>query len=492
MKTPQTSPQEEEGGLVKVPIDRELLAARLMILIKGFKKGYPNSQSAQSPAYQLLTGIVGLGERSDPSDILGAWHQKMQAYRIATLFTQSMSSSEGGEDTSGEDAIKRRSEVRPGIVAFREQVVFPGLLPDANLLELLVGDLSLVPFSHTLRILGDTHRWAQEKLVRIGEELETLTKQGIMTGLNQIPTISGLIQLLYSDDFDVLLESQVRGTGLEGLLDLSYLASLIRSMVARDILGMAGFSRDPRRPLKVLSNDALRVLQLTRAGRVSLRDWNAAFQVWYEKRHAGKTPPRSLFEEGTTLISRPLVVGAEFVPPVDSPGYREFIEFVREAYGKADIPLGLTFEVGTPYERRARELSRELYRTFPSQIFLYPRRRGQGIEPEKFSPILFGQNYFAVLPHRVPVRIPHNDQDLVNRAFYAEEWFARDETVGLAAGFIEMSLMVLSSPYLKELLEKPGDVPLPVMTENVFNSLVDFFNEIAQTEIMRQAVARAA
>ncbi|MCM8775320.1 MAG: hypothetical protein NC930_03065, partial [Candidatus Omnitrophica bacterium] len=176
------------------------------------------------------------------------------------------------------------------------------------------------------------------------------------------------------------------------------------------------------------------------------------------------------------------------IPEPETPEFEDMVAFIKQNYIDAGIPFGVTYEAGSTFERRIQALTKR----FGVNIRLYPHRAGQPVDTSKFSKTLFPNPYvIGYLGEPLKIAGPYRDF-LANQAFYVQDWYGQLEVIGGARAFLEMSLMVLGSPYLMKILEVQEGKDLRVMTEDVFNRLIDFFNELAESEEIRQAVARAA
>ncbi|HTL47611.1 MAG TPA: methyltransferase domain-containing protein [Verrucomicrobiae bacterium] len=297
-----------------------------------------------------------------------------------------------------------------------------------------------------------------------------------------VESVREIVSGIYSLDLENTIRESL-GPDTAAWVDVPYLAGLLRAAVAREFLGLEEAGIQALESTRL--SPAARAMFL-KAGKIPVEVWNAAFRELAQDPYP-RSPEQLLFDPRSFQNAPPFVFDAAFLPLPSEPGFAETQRAFEELVSRG-ITVSIPFDKNGPHAATARAFASRLG---AASIFLRPYADGR-LDLSPLSRIQFGNGYYGVFKQGVQLVVPKVQGDLSERSFFAQEWFARSEALGGGSGFLEMSLKVLASPYLKGFLEKSTGHDPRVMSERAFNFLVNFFNDIANTRAIQNLVKSAA
>lgn len=337
-------------------------------------------------------------------------------------------------------------------------------------------------------------QFAQTEINKTGKNVWGLN-QSVVNEIQRRQEIDEFLSYLYSGDLEADIANRIQQSELSAVISPATMAGRIRQTIENQILGTATLSG--MTDLSRSESMANETWEMFRGGaKIKAEDWILGYQQ-YQSTHDGQLPPADarFGQDMVAIFKSPVIldIGAAGFPASGDQGYADIMAFI-EGYVAGGIPVGISYRGD---DANQREIATKITSTYgAAQVVVRPYSAAGGVNIVKsFSSVLFPpKDTRAILPYGVSVKVPAE-----LRAFLTEGIYAQQESIGWARGFVESSLMVLGSQQLWQLLDADSkliqqkeNLPLPVMTEKFFNFMINFFNGLAKTEAIKQAIGRSA
>jgi hypothetical protein len=307
---------------------------------------------------------------------------------------------------------------------------------------------------------------------RSRDEADRMIKEGITEILNNISrelnqrrfaNSSEAVKWLLSNEFHEILETEeVIPQALRDLDTQKILADRIINAIAREVAGLAV---ETSTAFQQISPEGRKLLQVA-----TLEQLQEIYQA-----SRGQTTNKV----GTDRIN--LFEKKQIIMDVSIIG-----EAPRQTERAGEILAGVTYEIGTPHEKIAMGITRLF-----NQIMAVGYKQNKPVVPAQLAGRF--QEPLYVLPVGAPFQMAVSGQIKSNLTglMMTDSRLVQQAEMGLPE-FIRLVQWVLSAEYLKGKLEIRPNAPFPVMTSEVFNSLVNLINELALTNAAAQLIAKAA
>lgn len=329
---------------------------------------------------------------------------------------------------------------------------------------------------------------AGDSLAKVNQDIELLN-EALIDDLKERAKTEDILTRIQSEDYLKYVESKLAELNLNNengkVITPEEVVEALRDVVRQDILG-ASTVVDVE-----IQNADFEAIQAMDNIEMTQDLLQAAVSELVAANPAYKDMPSAPAVQGKPGLGNPaLVIGAEFLPsPEDADAFENMVpvlNFISQNQG-----LVIAYEAGSAGDVIARAFKS---RISSARILILGRRGGEAIDLASVSGAAYENGFRGIFPHGVTVKKANrSDVELGKVSFAAHPSFAKNPAIGSESGFLKMALMIFASPILMKWLEGTDDVSRPSrMTEKAFEQFAQFMSDLAQTQAIRQAVARAA
>ena len=323
---------------------------------------------------------------------------------------------------------------------------------------------------------------AGDSLLQVNTDIEKLNDE-LIRDLQERAGAEDALGRIQSEDYLKYVEAKVAEFNLSEVITPADVVEALRDVVRQDILGASVVVEIEIQNADFEAIQAMDNIEMT-------QDLlQAAVSELAAANPAYKDMPSAPAVQGKPGLGNPaLVIGAEFLPsPEDEEAFENMVpvlKFISENQG-----LVIAFEAGSAGAAIAQAFKERI-----GSIRILGRKSGEAIDLTPVSGAAYENGFRGIFPHGVTVKKARASQvNLGEVSFSAHPSFAKNPAIGGEPGFLKMALLIFGSPILMNFLEGINDSSRPSrMTEKAFGKLAQFMSDLAQTQAIRQAVARAA